>query len=223
MEPGNPLLDEYVLSLCKRKRPRVCFIPSASGDADHYVVRFYRHFHSGICEPSHISLFRRDCGPGRVREHLLAQDLVYVGGGSILSLLGVWRAHGIDADLRAAWEAGVIMCGVSAGSLCWFAGGTTDSFGLPLRPVTNGLGFLPYSNSPHHDAEEQRRPAIHRLIGDGTLPEGYATDNGTGLIFEGTSLVDCITEAEGAKTWHIVRRPDGTAGETALPTRLLAQ
>src|SRR3954463_11229700 len=123
MEPGNPLLDDYVLGLCRRKRPRVCFFPSASGDADHYVVRFYRHFSSEVCEPSHISLFRRDCGPGAVREHLLKQDLIYVGGGSILSLLGVWRAHGIDEDLRAAWQAGVILCGVSAGSLCWVAFG----------------------------------------------------------------------------------------------------
>ena len=109
MEPGNPLLDDYVLSLCRRKKPRVCFFPSASGDADHYVVRFYRHFSSEVCDPSHISLFRRDCGPGAVREHLLKQDLIYVGGGSILSLLGVWRAHGIDEDLRAAWQAGVIL------------------------------------------------------------------------------------------------------------------
>ena len=106
MEPGNPLLDDYVLSLCRRKKPRVCFFPSASGDADHYVVRFYRHFSSAVCDPSHISLFRRDCGPGAVREHLLKQDVIYVGGGSILSLLGVWRAHGIDADLHAAWQAG---------------------------------------------------------------------------------------------------------------------
>src|SRR5258705_3656777 len=125
MEPKTPPRDDSVLSLNKRKRPRVCFLPRASGAADHNVVRFYRHFHSGICEPSHVSLFRRDCGPGKVREHLLSQDLIYVGGGSILSLLGVWRAHGIDADLRAAWESGVILCGVSAGSLCWFAGGLT--------------------------------------------------------------------------------------------------
>jgi peptidase E len=123
--------------------------------------------------------------------------------------------------MRTAWQAGVVLMGVSAGSLCWFEGGTTDSFGLPLRPVTNGLGFLPYSNSPHHDAEEQRRPTIHRLIGDGTLPDGYATDNGTALIFENTGLVDCVTEVDGASTWRITRLPDGTVEETALPTRLL--
>jgi dipeptidase E len=186
MEPDNPLLDQYVLSLCKRKRPRVCFIPSASGDADHYVVRFYRHFHSGICEPSHISLFRRDCGPGQVREHLLNQDLVYVGGGSILSLLGVWRAHGIDADLRAAWEAGVIMCGVSAGSLCWFASGLTAYHHDP-KPY-EGIGLLPYSNAVHYEEESDRRPAYHEALLDGSLPAGYAASDGAALHFVGTDL-----------------------------------
>src|SRR5687768_18583038 len=118
MEAGNPLLDDYVLSLAAAngaERPKVCFLPTASGDADHYVVRFYRHFPASRCEPSHISLFRRDRGVKNVREHLLAQDLIYVGGGSVLSLLGVWRAHGIDTILRDAWESGVVMAGLSAG------------------------------------------------------------------------------------------------------------
>jgi hypothetical protein len=158
-----------------------------------------------------------------ITAHLLAQDVVWVIGGSVANLLALWRLHGVDQAMRAAWEAGVVLMGVSAGSICWFEGGTTDSFGLPLHPVTNGLGFLPYSNSPHYDSEEQRRPATLRLVGDGTLPEAYASDDGTGLVFEGTELVDCISEVEGAQTWHITRGPDGTAQETALPTRLLAQ
>src|ERR1700690_729401 len=157
-----------------------------------------------------------------VTEHLLAQDVVWVAGGSVANLLALWRLHDIGPAMRAAWQAGVVLMGVSACSVCWFVGGTTDSFGLPLRPVTDGLGFLPYSNSPHHDAEEQRRPTIHRLIGEGTLPDGYASDNGTGLVFEGTELADCITEAEGAVTWQIPRRPDGSISETPLPTRLLS-
>src|SRR3954451_9954742 len=164
MEPSNPLLDEYVLGLCRRKKPKVCFFPSASGDADHYVVRFYRHFSSDICDPSHISLFRRDCGPGQVREHLLKQDMIYVGGGSILSLLGVWRAHGIDEDLRAAWQAGVILVGVSAGSLCWFASGLT-AYHHDARPYA-GLGFLPHSNAVHYEEEPGRRPASHAALRD---------------------------------------------------------
>jgi peptidase E len=134
----------------------------------------------------------------------------------------LWRLHEVGPAMRAAWQAGVVLMGVSAGSVCWFAGGTTDSFGLPLRPVTDALGFLPYSNSPHHDAEEQRRPTIHRLIGEGALPDGYATDNGTGLIFEGTALVDCVTQVDGARTWQMTRRPDGTVNEVPLPTRLLS-
>src|SRR4030088_2497385 len=119
-EWGNTLLDDYVLSLTGVERPRVCFLPTASGDADHYVVRFSRAFSACRCEPSHISLFRRATGVGDPRAHLLAQDLIYVGGGSLVSLLGTWRAHGIDVALREAWEAGVVLCGGSAGSLGWF-------------------------------------------------------------------------------------------------------
>src|SRR6201986_2414060 len=120
-EWGNPLLDEYVLSLTGRERPRVWFLPTASGDADHYVVRFYRAFDACRCAPSHISLFRRETGVGDPRDHLLAQDLIYVGGGSLVSLLGTWRAHGLDGALREAWQKGVVLCGGSAGSLCWFS------------------------------------------------------------------------------------------------------
>ncbi len=133
MESGNPLLDDYVLGLTGAERPRVCFLPSASGDADHYIVRFYRAFSAHRCEATHISLFRREQGPEDLRAHLLSQDLIYVGGGSVVSLLGVWRAHGIDEILREAWEAGVILCGLSAGSLCWFAEAVTGFHGAPKR------------------------------------------------------------------------------------------
>src|SRR4249919_4124054 len=149
-EWGNTLLDEYVLSLTGVERPRVCFVPTASGDADHYIVRFYRAFPSSICEPSHVSLFRRDKGGGidcDIAGHLLAQDLIYVGGGSVVSLLGVWRAHGIDRILREAWEAGVVLCGLSAGSLCWFAEAHSGFHGAPRR--VEGLGLLPFSNCVH--------------------------------------------------------------------------
>jgi peptidase E len=206
MEPNNPLLDEYVLSLCRRKRPRVCFIPSASGDADHYVVRFYRHFHSGICEPSHISLFRRDSGPGDVREHLLAQDVIYVGGGSILSLLGVWRAHGIDEDLRAAWRAGVILCGVSAGSLCWFDSGLT-AYHHDAKPYT-GLGFLPHSNAVHYEEESHRRPAYHAALLGG-MPAGYAASDGAALHFVGEDLHRVVLSRPEARAYRVEAVGDG--------------
>ncbi len=136
MEQGNPLLDDYVLSLTDVARPRVCFLPTASGDADHYVVRFYRRFSPG-CEASHVSLFRRDQGTGGVEDdlasHLLAQDLIYVGGGNVVSMLGAWRAHGLDVVLREAWRKGVVLCGPSAGSLCWFAEALSAFHGAPRR------------------------------------------------------------------------------------------
>ena len=200
MEPGNPLLDSYVLSLCRRKKPRVCFFPSASGDADHYVVRFYRHFSSAVCDPSHISLFRRDCGPGAVREHLLKQDLIYVGGGSILSLLGVWRAHGIDDDLRAAWQSGVILCGVSAGSLCWFASGLT-AYHRDAKPYA-GLGFLPHSNAVHYEQESDRRPAYHAALLDG-MPAGYAASDGAALHFVGEDLHRVVLSRPDARAYRV--------------------
>jgi peptidase E len=220
MEPGNALLDSYVLSLCRRKRPRVCFFASASGDADHYVVRFYRHFHSGLCEPSHISLFRRDAGPGDVRTHLLQQDLVYVGGGSILSLLGVWRAHGIDADLRAAWEAGVILCGVSAGSLCWFAGGLTAYHHDPH--TYEGLGLLPHSNAVHYEEEPGRRPAYHAALAAGTLPAGYAASDGAALHFVGADLHRVVLSRPQARAYR-VEAADGRVTERRLAADYLGQ
>jgi len=155
-----------------------------------------------------------------MRAHLLAQDVIWVSGGSTANLLALWRLHGLDVILRECWESGVVLKGVSAGSLCWHIGGTTDSFGLPLQPVTDGLAFLPYSNSPHHDAEAERRPLIHRLVADGTLPDGYATENGTGLVFFGTELQEAFTEIEGKTAYSITRTGSG-ASEVALPTRLL--
>jgi hypothetical protein len=135
-----------------------------------------------------------------------------VSGGSAVNLLALWRVHGLDTVLHAAWQAGTVLMGVSAGSLCWHIGGTTDSFGLPLRPVTDALGWLPYSNSPHHNAEPERRPLIHRLISDGTLPDGYATDNGAGLVYRGTELYEAVSERSGA----LATRSDGTV---TPPTR----
>src|ERR1700733_15264960 len=114
MEWGNPLLDDHVLALTGVEHPRVCFLPTASGDADHYIVRFYRAFPASRCEPSHISLFRRETGVGGPYAHLPSQDLIYVGGGSLVACLGPWRAHGLDIALRDPWHAGVVLCGVSA-------------------------------------------------------------------------------------------------------------
>jgi dipeptidase E len=197
MESGNPLLDDYVLGLTGAERPRVCFLPSASGDADHYIVRFYRAFPADRCEASHVSLFRREQGPADLRRHLLSQDLIYVGGGSLVSLLGVWRAHGIDLILREAWEAGVVLCGLSAGSLCWFAEGVSGFHGEPRR--VEGLGMLPFSNCVHYELESSRRLAYRRFLREG-MPPGYAAEDGAALHFCGIELnrvVSSRAEAQG--------------------------
>jgi len=200
MESGNPLLDDYVLGLTGASRPRVCFLPSASGDADHYIVRFYRAFPAGRCEASHISLFRREQGPADLRAHLLSQDLIYVGGGSVLSLLGVWGAHGIDEILREAWEAGVILCGLSAGSLCWFAEAVTGFHGAPRR--VEGLGLLPFSNCVHYEAGSSRRRAYADFLRDGMRP-GYAAEDGAALHFVGEELSRIVASRPNARGYRL--------------------
>jgi dipeptidase E len=200
MESGNPLLDDYVLGLCESPRPRVCFLPTASGDADHYVVRFYRAFGADRCEASHVSLFRREQGPGDLRAHLLAQDLIYVGGGSVLSLLGVWRAHGIDRILADAWRAGVVLCGLSAGSLCWFAEAVTGFHGSPRR--VEGLGLLPFSNCVHYERRGGRRSAYHEFLRAGMCP-GYAAEDGAALHFAGTELHRVVASRPSARGYRV--------------------
>ena len=217
MEAGNPLLDEFVLELTGRSRPRVCFMPSASGDADHYIVRFYRHFSAARCEPSHLSLFRRERAPAEPRDHLLSQDLIYVGGGSVTSLLGVWRAHGIDEILREAWERGIVLCGLSAGSLCWFADGVSTFHGPPQR--VQGLGLLPWSNTVHYSSEPARREALFAWLGDG-MPPAYAADDGAALHFIGDDLGQVVASRPHARAYRVELR-HGHAVTTQLATRYL--
>ena len=205
MEKDGSMLDDYVLSLTDARRPRVCFLPTASGDADHYVVRFYRRF-SMDCEASHISLFRRDQGGRGVEEdlasHLLGQDVIYVGGGNVVSMLGVWRAHGLDDVLRRAWREGIVLCGPSAGSLCWFEEALSAFHGPPRR--VRGLGLLPYSNCVHYDAEPARRAEYHSLVGDGMLP-GFAVEDGVALHFHDTSLARVVSSRPGGQASHVKR------------------
>jgi peptidase E len=221
MEPGNPLLDDYVVGLTGRERPRVCFVPTASGDADHYIVRFYRAFGAGRCEPSHVSLFRRDRGVGAVEgelgAHLLSQDLVYVGGGSVISMLGAWRAHGLHEVLADAWRAGTVLCGLSAGSLCWFAEAVTAFHGAPQR--VEGLGLLPWSNCVHYDGEPSRRREYLRFVGDGMGP-GYAADDGAALHFVGTELAHVVSSRPG-KGAHRVEVRGGEVVEERIEGRYL--
>jgi peptidase E len=216
MEAGNPLLDEFVLGLTAKERPRVCFLPSASGDADHYIVRFYRHF-AARCEASHLSLFRREKAPADPREHLLAQDLIYVGGGSVTSLMGVWRAHGIDEILREAWERGVILCGLSAGSLCWFREGVSTFHGPPQR--IEGLGLLPWSNTVHYSSETARRQALFGWLREGMAP-AYAADDGAALHFVGEEVAQVVASRACARAYR-VESHHGHVVTTQLATRYL--
>lgn len=217
MEAGNPLLDEFVLELTGKPRPKVCFLPSASGDADHYIVRFYRHFAAERCEPSHLSLFRRERAPTEPRAHLLDQDLIYVGGGSVTSLIGVWRAHGIDRILREAWERGTVLCGLSAGSLCWFTEGVSTFHGSPQR--TAGLALLPWSNTVHYSSEPTRREALFRWLRDGMAP-AYAADDGAALHFVGDDVAQVVSSRQGARAYRVELR-HGHVVTTQLATRYL--
>jgi dipeptidase E len=215
MESGNPLLDDYVLAATGVERPKVCFLPTASGDADHYIVRFYRHFPGSVCEPSHVSLFRRDCGAPEPAAHLLEQDLIYVGGGCVRSCLGAWRAHGLDDVLREAWARGVVMCGLSAGSLCWFEQGLTAFHGEQGLPVA-GIGVLMGSNAVHYDKEPRRRPDYQAAIAAG-MADGWAADDGAALHFVGQRLARVVSSRPKAGAYR-VERVGGDAVESPLAT-----
>ena len=206
-------LDRFVLDLSASDRPRVCFVPTASGDSAWYVERFYGAFTRIECRPSHLPLFSPAYPelPGA----LLDQDVIYVGGGSTANLLAIWRLHGVDDLLREAWERGVVLCGMSAGSLCWFEGGVTDSFG-PLRPLADGLGLVRGTNCPHYDSEPERRPTYRHAVADGTLGAGIAADDGVALHFVGTKLVEAVTCRPGASAYRVTRE-----GEERIPTRQL--
>ena len=190
---GQMLLD--ALALTKKDRPRVCLVFTATGDPDMHYAKTYAAFNEAGCDVTELRLFTQPSADPE--ERLGGSDLVWVGGGSSANLLAVWRVHGVDAAMREAWTSGVILAGVSAGSLCWHDGGTTDSFGPTLQPITNALGFLPYANGVHYDAEEQRRPLLHHLMKDHTLgPLAFATDNRVGMWYEGTEPTTVVADME---------------------------
>jgi dipeptidase E len=210
MEPRNPRLDRWLLSLAGRVRPRVLFLPTASGDAIRYIARFHRAFARHDCEASHLELFNRT--ESDLRAVVLRQDVVYVGGGNTANMLAVWRVHGLDAILTEAWENGVLLCGVSAGANCWFENSLTDSFGRPLRPLNDGLRLLPGSFCPHYDGEPDRRAAYRHLVGSGALPAGWAAEDGVALLFEERDVAAIVTSRRGRSAFRV----EGTA-ETRFP------
>lgn len=215
-------LTRYAVELAgvSGRAPQVCFLATASADNDRLITTFYDNAWREGWIGSHLALspMPNIADPSA---HLLEQDVVWVWGGSVAGLLALWRLHGLDVALRDAWQAGVVLTGVSAGSLCWHVGGTTDSYGPELRPVTDGLALLPYSNGVHYNSEPQRRPLYHSLIADGTLPAGYATDDGAGLLYRGIEFVEALAETDEAGAYQVSRDSDGAALESPLHVRRL--
>ena len=204
-----PLIHYAVeLSGVAGRAPRICHIGTAGGDQQWFNAMFSEAGRVAGMTVTHLTLFPMP-NVADLAALLLEQDVVWVNGGSVANLLAVWRLHGLDQALRAAWQAGVVLSGVSAGSICWHVGGTTDSFGPDLQPVTNGLGFLPYSAGVHYDSEPQRRPLYQGLVGAGVLPAGYATDDGTGILYRGTEFAEAVSEVAGKGTYYVTRNEGG--------------
>jgi peptidase E len=215
-----PLIHYAVeLSGVAGRAPRICHIGTAGGDQQWFNALFTEAGEAAGMTATNLNLFPMPtvADPTAL---LLGQDVVWVGGGSVANLLAVWRLHGLDQVLREVWQAGVVLAGVSAGSVCWHVGGTTDSFGPDLRPVTNGLGFVPYSAGVHYDSEKQRRPLFQQLIGSGVLPEGYATDDGVGILYRGAEFAEAVSEVHGQGAYRVVR-DGGQAKEERIEPRLL--
>jgi peptidase E len=214
MRPGGIMLE--ALRLSGADRPRVCLVMTASGDSSTYLTAMYSALSGAGCDVDHLALFPQ---PNRRPDEALGRaDVVWVGGGSVANLLALWRLHGVDQAMADAWSRGVVLAGVSAGSICWHVGGPTDSFGATLAPVTDGLALLPYGNGVHYDSEAQRRPLVHALVADGTLPVTYATDDGIGLLYEGTEPVAVIADSpDTTSAAYRIELIDGEVQETTLP------
>ena len=219
-EPDNRLLEDYLLSSVASDEPRICFVPTASGDADTYIVKFYDAFGNGRSVPTCLSLFRRRIDD--LRTFVLDQDIVYVGGGNTANMLAAWRVHGLDVVLREAWSRGIVLCGLSAGSVCWFESGVTDSFGRKLQPISNCLGFLSGSHCPHYDSEVNRRPTYRELIADGRLPGGMAADDGVALKYIDGELKEVVSSRGNARAWR-VQFEDGRVTEEEVVPRYLGR
>ena len=222
-EKPDPALLEYAASLgADGGTKRVCFIPTATGDSPSAIEAVTAVF-AGREDVafSVLTLFTQPSVPD-VEAHLLAQDVLLVGGGSVVNLMAVWRAHGLVPVMRKCWEAGVVLAGWSAGSLCWHSGGPTDSFGDSLAVFTDGLGLLPYSNGVHDSLGDQPRRRVYReYIANGQLPAGYATEDGVGLHYVGTELQEAVAMVDGARAWRVEPSPDGGYRDEPISPRRL--
>ena len=209
-----PGLTRYLFSLSRARRPKILFLPTASGDDAASRLTFYQQLAGLECEPSHLELFQRTVID--VDALVRSQDIVMVGGGNTANMLAIWRLHGVDRALRAAYADGTVLTGWSAGCICWFQGGTTDSFTPDLGPLHDGLGLLEGSASPHYDSEERRRTVYQREIAAG-LPAGIALEDGVAALYEDEQLVEVVTGREGGRAFQVDR-----SGESAIATRLVS-
>ena len=211
-------LHQFFLDLTGRERPKICFVGTASGDDASYRAGFYATF-ARRAEATHLTLFERTVED--ITAFLVDQDAIYVGGGNTANMLAIWRLHGVDKALKAAWEDGVVLGGSSAGGICWFEAGLTDSFGPGLAPLRDGLKFLPGSFCPHYDSESSRRPRYEETVGGGSLPDGYAADDGVGLVFNGRELEEVVASLPGQHAYRVERRRGDSVEETQIRARLL--
>jgi len=201
MEPDNSSLDLYVLNQSRSSHPAVCLLPTASGDADSYIARFYSAFSRYNCHPSHLTFFQRTPD---TRAHLMNQDVIYVSGGNTRSMLAVWREWGLPDLLKEAWQSGVILAGISAGAICWFKQGLSDSVAGKLI-VLDCLGFLEGSCTPHYDGEPERRPALHEFLKKQEILPGYAIDNGVAIHFVGLDAKRAVSSRPHAKAYRVYK------------------
>jgi peptidase E len=223
MRAGYTALDHFILGLARREQSRVCFVPTASADSATYIAKFYRAFGNRctatdltLCDPP--ALPRQPARTTDLADFVAAQDVFYVGGGNTAHLLALWRLHGLDKLLREAWMRGAVLAGISAGMICWFDAGLTDSFG-GLEALGNGLGLIAGSACPHYDGESERRGRYHDLIRSG-FAGGYAADDDVALHFTGAELTDVVSERRGARAYRVERKGDEIV-ETPLAARLL--
>jgi len=206
-----------MLTLVEGVRPRICLLPTASGDPTEQISRFYTAFGDRDCEPSDLSLFRLGRRPIALRDHILSQDLIYVGGGSMVNLMAIWEAHDMAAILSLAWRSGVALAGQSAGAMCWFEAGITKSSGRPRAAA--GLGLLEGSLCVHYHSEPERRPVYREAVEAG-MPAGHALDDYAGLLYEGRQMTRALSARRGAGAWR-VERSAGTAMETRIEAERL--
>ena len=215
-----PLQVKYAMELTGRPRPKLCVLNTAVGDDPNAYLRVYDRLAETQARVRHLALFPMP-NVADPEDLLMSQDVIFVGGGSVANMVAVWRVHRIDEILRKAWQAGIVLAGSSAGGICWFEGGTTDSFGIKLRAFTDGLAMLPGSFCPHYHSEAERRPLYQRLVADGALPGGIACDDGTAAHFTDETLAEQVSDRPAANAYRVTQNGAGGAAETPLPVRFL--